>query len=341
MEYDKKTAVFKEIEKGYSKDGKPVGGIIRIEIQSGVADLYLSLINFSRKDGEFLLFVLDGKGKVCTFSLGSYPTSLISSLPFLIDLEGGFSASVCFIKEDLPLTVAFCKSEDNSFSLSHHKKIVANFMISKKKEKELAIAQTEVRKAEQTLKLDTDNAPYNDEAVATENYFEFEKELKDKLKKIEDFDNERISLKNETAFNESKKEENQAQPSNKCAQNEESVDIGKEYSDKNPYINSVKLELDTLFLSHPTNERLQKTLADGKFINIFYSQDKHYTVGVIKENGKEKYICYGVPATYSPTPPKELKGYCSFIPLSVFDLKGEGYWMIFQDAITGECIKQN
>lgn len=341
MEYDKKTAVFKEIEKGYSKDGKPVGGIIRIETQCGVSDLYLSLINFSRIEGEFLLFVLDGKDKVYTFSLGSFPSSLTAPFPLSIDLNNGFSASVCFIKEDLPLTVAFCKSEDNCATLSSHKKAVASFMISKKKEKELAIAQTEVRKAEQTLKLDTDNAPYNDEAVATENYFEFEKELKDKLKKIEDFDNERISLKNETAFNQSKKEENQAQPNAERAKDEERADIGKEYSDKNPYVDSVKAELDALFLSHPTNERLQKTLADGKFINIFYSQDKHYTVGLIKENGKEKYICYGVPATYSPTPPKELKGYCSFIPLSVFDLKGEGYWMIFQDAITGECIKQN
>ena len=46
-----------------------------------------------------------------------------------------------------------------------------------------------------------------------------------------------------------------------------------------------------------------------------------------------------MPSVYSETPPKELDGYCSFIPLSVFDMKGDGFWMMFQDAVTGECIK--
>ncbi len=339
MEYSKKTAVFKEIEKGYSKDEKPVGGIIRIETQCGVSDLYLSLINFSRKDGDFCLFVLDGQGKVYSFSLGCYPSSLTSPFPLAIDLTSGFSASVCFMKEDVPLTVAFCKSEDNSSSLSFHKKAVANYMLSKKKTKEPNFTQMEKQKKQPAIELNEKSALYDDEAVATENYFEFESELKDKLKKIEEFDNERISIKTETSSSESQKEENKAQSNAERTQNEENANDGKEYSDQNPFINGVRAELDTLFLSHPANEKLQKTLADGKFINIFYSADKHYTVGLIKENDKEKYICYGVPATYSPTPPKELKGYCSFVPLSVFDLKGEGYWMIFQDAVTGECIK--
>jgi hypothetical protein len=63
-------------------------------------------------------------------------------------------------------------------------------------------------------------------------------------------------------------------------------------------------------------------------------------VGLVLESGKEKYICYGVPCTYSKNPPKELKGFCSFIPLSIFDLTGKGYWMMFQDAITGEHVQK-
>ena len=88
----------------------------------------------------------------------------------------------------------------------------------------------------------------------------------------------------------------------------------------------------------PPEEGLNKLFPDGKFVKINYSVDKFYVVGLIKENGKEKYVCYGVPAVYSPTPPKELAGYCSFIPLSIFDLNGDGYWMMFQDALTGKCI---
>lgn len=62
-------------------------------------------------------------------------------------------------------------------------------------------------------------------------------------------------------------------------------------------------------------------------------------VGLVKEDGKEKYICYGVPDKYSTNPPETLKDCASFIPLSVFNLKGDGYWMMLQDAVTENCIK--
>lgn len=61
-------------------------------------------------------------------------------------------------------------------------------------------------------------------------------------------------------------------------------------------------------------------------------------MGLTEEKGRPKYICYGVPAKYSPYPPKELAGYCTFIPLSIFEMKGDGFWMLFQDAKTGECV---
>ena len=76
-------------------------------------------------------------------------------------------------------------------------------------------------------------------------------------------------------------------------------------------------------------------------MKINYSQSGYYVVGVINENKTPKYICYGVPAVYSKTPPKELDGFCTFIPLSIFSLDGDGFWMMFQDAVTGECIKKS
>ena len=38
-------------------------------------------------------------------------------------------------------------------------------------------------------------------------------------------------------------------------------------------------------------------------------------------------------------PPEAFKGKCSFLPLSLFDPDGKGYWMMFQDAETGQCVK--
>ena len=89
----------------------------------------------------------------------------------------------------------------------------------------------------------------------------------------------------------------------------------------------------------PEEPALSKIIPESRWAKINYSSDKFYVVGVINENEKEKYICYGVPAKYSAKPPKELKGFCSFVPLSYFDMKGDGYWMMFQSAITGECVK--
>ena len=86
---------------------------------------------------------------------------------------------------------------------------------------------------------------------------------------------------------------------------------------------------------------MENIFKDSRFAKIAYSENKYYVVGVIKENDMEKYICYGIPDKFSEHAPKELEGYCSFIPLSVFELDGNGYWMMFQDACTGECLKKH
>ena len=98
-------------------------------------------------------------------------------------------------------------------------------------------------------------------------------------------------------------------------------------------------EVDIAILSHGHYDHgggLEKFLEINKKAPIYVSSrafEPHY-------NGKEKYICYGVPAPFSKEPPKELKGFCTFIPASVYDLFGNGFWMMFQCAETGECIKK-
>ena len=121
-------------------------------------------------------------------------------------------------------------------------------------------------------------------------------------------------------------------------QDETLADLCQEDSRKHPYFRSVKAELTQIFCKFPKEEPLQTVFPQSEWARIHYSDQKYYVVGVVKEKGKEKYICYGIPATYSPEPPQELKGFCSFVPLSLFDMKGKGYWMMFQDATTGKCV---
>ena len=123
-------------------------------------------------------------------------------------------------------------------------------------------------------------------------------------------------------------------------EDEEKLIQSQTYNDEHPYYQSAKDELDNLFRKFPTENSLSSVLPNSKFCRINYSADKYYVVGVVKEKNKEKYICYGVPSNYAEEPPKELKDYCCFLPKSIFNLKGDGFWMMFQDAVTGNCVKK-
>ncbi len=105
------------------------------------------------------------------------------------------------------------------------------------------------------------------------------------------------------------------------------------------YYAKVQGDLRALFEQYPPEEELTACIPYSRWAKIAFARGKHYAVGVISDEGRPQYICYGVPAERLSEPPKALRGFCSFMPLSVFDLHGKGYWMMFQDADTGECIQ--
>ena len=182
-----------------------------------------------------------------------------------------------------------------------------------------------------------DNKPYDDEVLATENYFSYD----DKIIKDEENGYDNAEFQDELPFDRDQKKANEGGKNSDSAQDETAFTDGEKLRsglEDRPYYLSVRKELESVFSRFPHEKSLEQTLPNSVFVKIRYSKDKFYVVGLIKEEGVEKYLCYGVPATYSPDPPKELKGYCSFIPLSVFDLSGDGYWMMFQDAVSGKCI---
>ncbi|MBQ5930353.1 MAG: hypothetical protein IIX02_06135, partial [Clostridia bacterium] len=63
-----------------------------------------------------------------------------------------------------------------------------------------------------------------------------------------------------------------------------------------------------------------------------------YLVGVLYEDGKATHICYALAAQDKTQPPEEIKGVCTFVPNSIFH-DGQGFFVIFQSATSGECIK--
>ena len=110
--------------------------------------------------------------------------------------------------------------------------------------------------------------------------------------------------------------------------------------DKNKYFyDEIKEQIDTLFNKYPEEEILKELIPESKWIKVDYENNgEHYVVGLMYEDGKVKYVCYGVPGVYGMEPPKELKGFCQWLPIDALKENGFGYWITYQDADSGENV---
>lgn len=348
MQFEKKILVLKQIEEGYATLNKRVSGIARLECENNVITLFLSIINLKMAEsGQYYFFILDKNKKLFEIELGQRPLSIIKTLYGSPNLSN-FCAGICFIDDGIPEVVAYAEGDKCLFSFSQFKKAVIDRQIeinkNKKKEQEQqtiinANTLSENNLVEQNCEENkATDIIYNDEAVATENYFSTEEQIKEKLQLIDGWENDKLSTENELPFIREQEKANEIEKNFTSLKNEANDSCSQEFTQENPYFLTVKKELEEIFDKFSSVEELEKMFLESKFAKIYYAETKFYVVGIIKEDGKEKYICYGVPAKYSANPPKELEGYCSFIPLSIFDMKGDGYWMMFQSAITGECL---
>jgi len=116
-------------------------------------------------------------------------------------------------------------------------------------------------------------------------------------------------------------------------------EIDKNLSEPSDFFDLVGDQIDELFATFPHDENLAKMIPDSKWVRVDYDHTgKEYLLGIINENGAIKYICYGVPGQFSKAPPKELEKFSQWLPLDLNNPE-EGYWVMFQDATTGDSIE--
>jgi len=102
------------------------------------------------------------------------------------------------------------------------------------------------------------------------------------------------------------------------------------------FYEQIKEQLDGLFLDNEHYTPLETLMPDTKWVRINFDQNKFYVVGII---GKfPEYICYGVPSEFSEVPPEELGPDARWMPENPDNPKGNGFWLMFQDATTGDVI---
>ena len=99
---------------------------------------------------------------------------------------------------------------------------------------------------------------------------------------------------------------------------------------------SVKPQLDEIFVCFPECENLEEVVPNSKWAKI-QVEDGFYVVGLILDGEVVRYISYGVPATKNSCPPSEIRDVAVW--LDDGKKEGKGYWVIYQDAMTGQCLK--
>lgn len=99
----------------------------------------------------------------------------------------------------------------------------------------------------------------------------------------------------------------------------------------------MKDSIEKLFATGERETRLEEAMPFTRWVRIDYSGNgRYYVVGLIGD--KPDYICYGLPAKYSAVPPEETDGKCGWLPLDPARPEGEGYWLMYQSATTGESV---
>ncbi len=332
-----KVLTIKQIKDGYSLTGKTLSGIIRAEAEDCFLTIFASFINFRALVLEnYALALVNEKKQIKLIDLKNRPLALTKTIEDFSLTTSGFMAGVCAVENDIPLLVAVGRTENFELSVLDFKKILYDKYASIQKNKVKNATKIPYSIKETDPKPISPETVYDDEVVATENYYAKDyNPILAGVKKDENVPNEDVLP---DARNQAKKEESDSRDN--VIENEDDFGSKITYSKLKPYYEKAKRELEEVFSRFPIEEDLVKIFPGSKWCKVYYECEKYYVVGVIKENDEEKYICYGVPCDYSPVAPKELRDFCQFVPKSVFDLTGKGYWMMFQDAITGACVKK-
>ena len=99
------------------------------------------------------------------------------------------------------------------------------------------------------------------------------------------------------------------------------------------YYESVKQEISRVFVQFPPYFPLIRKYQESFFVRIdFPSSDKYFVLGVLQQKGQIRYICYGLPAEKETISDKDF----------VFvDNSPVSFWMLFQDATTGQISAIN
>lgn len=324
MNYIKKMCILRQIKQGFSGDGKTLSGLIKAEQYGKNLAIEVSVINFAPlASGEYYCLLSDGKGKTEMLSLrGKSIFNILSDL----DISGGFCGIICYVKNDV-VPIAYGVNGNGNYDW----RSILNATLPPVFPTAKGSVTNEIAGAAETSQppIPEEKTGYDDEEVATKNYYEEQSNECEQYEKV-----------GENAHFESPAEkpceEERADPQ---ADADASGVLHPFKTDPDGYYLSVKSEIDELFANYPRDDTLCGAFSCTEWVRIKgTAKEPQYLVGVLYEDGRAKYICYALAAEDKENPPEEIKKVCAFVPVSVYD-EAQGFFVIFQSAASGECIK--
>lgn len=376
MNYLKKMCVLRQIKQGFSGDGKTLSGLVKVEQYGKNIAVEVSVINFAPLvSGEYYCLISDVKGRTEMLPLrGKSLFNILSD----IDITEGFCGVICFVKNEIvpiaygvngdgaydwkkilnaTLPPSFAKKEQfgGGAAITQEVADLAQEKTGSTQEK-TGLVQEKSSPAQETnqeqslpenlligLEEDLQNPlkeqetdktnegaqSYDDEYLATENYYEEkENEREQPIQAIEN------------AQAESGTEKQGEKAGANLTENANAQKLLHPFrTDGDGYYRSVKNEIDELFSAYPRDDTLLGAFCCSEWVRVKGEENNpQYLVGVIYDDGRAKYICYALAAEDENTPPDELRSVCSFVPATPYE-GAKGFFVIFQSASTGECIK--
>lgn len=311
METKRSVALINETGAGFAVPGAKVRGVAVCSDNGGQGVIKISLIDLAPATNGYTVAISGGN---------------LTKLCELPDLRG--AEILTDSTENLAVLIFYVTADERFLSVAY-----GAFSSDAKSEKEvLENAKNAYRAGNdaggQTEKS-VDDETYDDEVVAVENYYEYESGLGIKGENKNEnatYDNENVGVKS-GGFEKKETDEYDF-----------SAFVDEENGgDKGSYYERIKPQIERLFETFDEEKSLSEVVPDSRWVKIKYDGDDYYVVGIIYDKNRPLYVCYGVEGRYGEKPEK-IGDYCSFIPSSIFNLKGDGYWVMYQSAITGKCL---
>ena len=318
MSYEKRICVLKQIKKGFSADGSPLSGVVYAERLGNELTVTPRIAGLSPvREGRYVLF-LWADGETFCVELKANASLKIGSAP---SVKGGFAALLCFVRgEPEPVAFGSCGAAPEKYTA------LLPAVRAEKKPKMPAVPlppnELPVPTAPNVPRAPVvpvpDPAPeelppreeraaarYNDEAIARDNYFR-------------------------TAGDDDEKTASAVQAEAGAAAPDDAVDLAARPRGTLTYYYEVKEKLDAAFAANPRDGALLKAFPHSEWVRTEGAR-----LGIIYANGVPRYLCVAAEGEF---PPDAMKEHAVFVPKDAFS-QSEGFWVVFQDADTGEYIQ--